>query len=112
MYVLEDAKPIPEAHKTKSIVINGVSMGRVEPTLVTGELRWHAVIELTNCLDGISAGLAQGHGDTPDAAILDAIVSARRCRDRFSAALVAVEKSLNTTIRTSEQLIALCKSQA
>jgi hypothetical protein len=104
MYALQDAKPTPEVPKTKSIVIDGVNRGTVEPTLISDALRWHASITLTNPEEGISAGLAQGFGYTPDAAILDAVISARRGRDNFASALASLEQSLGVANQTSAEL--------
>lgn len=94
MYELREAKPALDIPKSKKIFIDGIERGTVEPTIIRDEVRWHASISLTDPLEGVGAGLAQGFGPTPDAAIVDAIASARRCRDRFASALAAVEQSL------------------
>jgi hypothetical protein len=104
MYELRDANPVPEIPKPKKIMVGGVELGTVEPSIDRDSLRWHAVIHLTDATVGINAGLAQGHGYTPDAAIVDAIVSARIGRDRFASALAAVERGLDLASKTNEQL--------
>lgn len=102
-YALQDSPPTLDVPKAKKILIDGRERGDVTPSLECGVIRWHAVIRLGDSL-GPAAGLAQGFGLTPDEAITNAICSARRERDRFAAALAAVEVSLGTAGKPSEQL--------
>lgn len=95
-YVLEEAVPAIGLPKPKKIVIDGVERGDVTPSLVVDEVQWHASIRLGSCLLP-AAGLAQGFGRTPEEAIVNSIVRAKKERDEFSAALAALEKSLGST---------------
>jgi len=101
---LNDKAPTLDVPKVKAIFIDGREMGDVTPELCGTEIRWHAVIRLATPCGGPAAGLAQGFGNTPEKAIADSIVSARRASHAFAKSIAAVESSLGVADKTSEQL--------
>jgi hypothetical protein len=84
----------PETKRADAIVVAGKVVGRVE---YDGEamagVRCHAILDLRLCgLTSFSqvGGLAQGHADTAEAAIADALAKGRRDAESYLSALTTL----------------------
>lgn len=104
-FTLQEKKPITTPAPV-DIIIGGIKVGGATPDICGTEIRWHAVIRLGDSCQP-AAGLAQGFGETPDAAIGDAIISARKHRDDFACALQAIEREIEVDGKTAQQIKAM-----
>lgn len=73
---------------------DGEKLGYVEPRTreYSGGIAWHAVFSIGVCANGVA--LAQGHGDNPEMAIVDAINSTRAGIALSTERLDALEKKI------------------
>lgn len=90
-FTLQDARPAPASKLT--IMVGERVAGYVETHPDRpGQYCCHAVLEVGSYFQ--RCGLAQGHGDTPEAAIAEAFVASRADAQNYLHALAELEKAL------------------
>jgi hypothetical protein len=100
---IRNAEQPIDSQKKKAIFVGGEKVGEIDPHLYADRLSWHAVIRLDN-LGSLGPSLLQGHGNSPKAAVVNAIIVGRKDRDLFAKTLAQMEADLGTSGRSNEEL--------
>lgn len=99
----KESNPALEMPKSKTIVIDGWEMGRVEPKFYSRDtLSWYSCIDLS--MKSLRSFLVHGFGQSPHASVADGVISARRERDEMIEKLAWLENQLGTTGKSEEEL--------
>jgi len=87
--------------KSEGIFIGGEHVGRVDVSdRITGCFRYHAMIDI----DGFPGGLVQGHGDSNEEAVLNAIRDNRATAISRLEALEQLQRDLLSPVNLHEDV--------